>query len=333
MLLLTGFGLGCLALVAALVWRDLRQVPVAQVFLLILVAGLAFLIDPLMPGQWRWLTSDLQTAAPGLFWLLCQLAFSHRPRIISPWGFMALYSFVAPALTRPFGAPDELVPWAAFVGWKLGQYFEYLVVAHGLWTIIHHWRDDLVEARRRARLATLLILGGAVGVAVVSLNTGTYGPYTRSLIVSATALLSAWLLLGARPDILRPATEPAAITAPNPRAADPDAEALAQLMRTGYYRTEKLTLNKLASAAQLPEYRVRRVINQQLGYRNFNDYINQLRIAEAAQRLQQAPDEPILNISLDVGYRSLSSFNRAFRDIMGATPTDYRQRHIAPPTP
>ncbi|MGO1502014.1 MAG: helix-turn-helix domain-containing protein, partial [Marinobacter sp.] len=59
--------------------------------------------------------------------------------------------------------------------------------------------------------------------------------------------------------------------------------------------------------------------------RNFNDYINQLRIAEASKRLINAPDEPILNISLDVGYRTLSSFNRAFRDIMDTTPTAYRQ--------
>ena len=46
----------------------------------------------------------------------------------------------------------------------------------------------------------------------------------------------------------------------------------------------------------------------------------------AAERLRNEPDTPVLNISLDVGYRTLSSFNRAFRDIQNATPTEYRQQ-------
>ena len=88
---------------------------------------------------------------------------------------------------------------------------------------------------------------------------------------------------------------------------------LKQLMEAGFYRRENLTLKILAKEMSLPEYRIRAVINKELNYRNFNEFINAYRILEAAQRLIDEPETPISNIALDVGYRSLSSFNRDFR--------------------
>jgi AraC-like DNA-binding protein len=97
------------------------------------------------------------------------------------------------------------------------------------------------------------------------------------------------------------------------------------IMSEGFYRQEKLTLRDLAVALGLPEYKVRKVINKELGYRNFNEFINEYRINEAALRLLAEPDTPISNIALDVGYRTLSSFNRAFRKEKETTPTAYRE--------
>ncbi len=96
------------------------------------------------------------------------------------------------------------------------------------------------------------------------------------------------------------------------------------IMLDGFYRRENLTLKDLAKALEAPEYKVRAVINKELGYRNFNEFINEYRIAEAAQRLIDEPETPISNIALDVGYRTLSSFNRAFRKEKETTPTAYR---------
>lgn len=95
-------------------------------------------------------------------------------------------------------------------------------------------------------------------------------------------------------------------------------------MQEGFYRRENLTLKDLAKALEVPEYKVRAVINKELGYRNFNEFINEYRIAEAAQRLIDEPETPISNIALDVGYRTLSSFNRAFRKEKETTPTAFR---------
>lgn len=291
-----------------------------------------------IPSDWRWVTSDVQTAMPALFWVLCQLVFAARPRLISVWGAMALYSFAVPAFSRPFIETGRWPEWGVFFGWKLGQWFEYVVVLHGVIYVVRHWRNDLVEARRKARLVLLLVLGSAVGVATISLNFGIYHEVIRGIIVSLAALAILFCVISSREGLLdlAPGGEPLGemqrpeqempIPDESPRLIDSDdAAKLTEVMAGGFYKNEKLTLKRLATAVGIPEYRVRRLINQKLGYRNFNDYINHLRIAEASNRLVNTPDEPILNISLDVGYRTLSSFNRAFRDIMSTTPTAYRQ--------
>jgi len=344
-MLLTGFGLGCLLPLFVITLRDFRHLLVGQLFLLLIVASGAFLVDPLIPIEWRWITSDLQTALPALFWLLCQLIFAPRPRLKSVWGAMALYSFLAPALARPFVEPGAAWTPAVFFGWRLGQFFEYIVVLHGLSFVIRYWRNDLVEARRKARLAFLLIVGSAVGVATVSLNFGLYHEYIRGIITGLAAFATLTCLVTAREGILdlvgsdRPAGSPQPHFKPTPETEpydshlaqqEQDAAALGQTMDAGFYRTEKQTLKKLSEATEIPEYRLRKVINQTLGYRNFNDYINQLRVADAAERLRNEPETPVLNISLDVGYRTLSSFNRAFRDIQNTTPTEFRQQCLAP---
>ncbi|SDW27864.1 helix-turn-helix domain-containing protein [Marinobacter mobilis] len=344
MLILTGFGLACLLQLFVISLRDFRHLLVGRVFLLVLVASAAYLVNPMVAPEWRWLTSDIQTALPGLFWLMCQLIFAPRPNWKSIWGAMALYSFVAPALARPLTASGQLSEIGLFFGWELGRYFEYVVVLHGLSYVVRHWRDDLVETRRKARLGFLLVIGGAVGVATVSLNLGLYHESVRGVVTSVAAFVTLFCLVRSREGIMElavsesPAERRSENDEPEPAdakglsdgselgARDDDERRLADAMAAGFYRTEKLTLKKLSDATAIPEYRLRKVINQTLGYRNFNDYINQLRVADAAERLLNELEVPVLNISLDVGYRTLSSFNRAFRDIMNTTPTEFRQR-------
>lgn len=319
MYLLTGFGLGCLSLLCVILLRDFRHLLIGRLFLLITLISYTFLLNPLMPTGWRWLTSDLQTALPGLFWLLCELIFARRPKLLSIWGAIAVYTFLAPAVTRPFVGPESSSDMAVFFGWTLGRYLEYVILLRGFWHVVSHWRDDLVEVRRRARLGVLLVVGGAVGWATISLNTGLSSEWTPGLITAIAAFLSAVCLFHGRQGVLA-VVEPDSQSEPQPEPpAEPvvveqseDARSLQAVMAQNYYCTERLNLKMLSDKTGIPEYRLRRVINQTLGYRNFNDYINQLRIADAAQRLLKEPETPVLNISLDVGYRTLSSFNRAF---------------------
>lgn len=119
----------------------------------------------------------------------------------------------------------------------------------------------------------------------------------------------------------------------SPGAAADDAEArlqasLERLMTLDRaYRFEDLGVASLASRLSVPEYRLRRVINQRLGHRNFNVYVNGYRLAEAKSRLADRAQRelPILTIALDSGFQSIGPFNRAFKADTGLTPSEFRR--------
>lgn len=249
-------------------------------------------------------------------------------------GVLALYTFVAPATARLLDISSTHLEEWAYIAWTLPTYFEYVVILAGLWTVIAHWQDDLVESSRTLRGVVLTGVGISVICVVVPMNTGIVGMWLPYLSICVAALVSAYFLLVGKTGVLFgiQSDEPVVVTEPQIPEVDPEqqkyAQALTDLMKDGFYRTEHLTLKTLATKLELPEYKTRALINQTLGYRNFNDFINQLRIKEACERLADEPETPILNISLDVGYRTLSSFNRAFKDIKDTTPSEYRQSQM-----
>ncbi len=60
-------------------------------------------------------------------------------------------------------------------------------------------------------------------------------------------------------------------------------------------------------------------------YKNMRigDYINELRIRDAAERLR-ANGESVIDIAFSTGFESLRTFNRAFKKYTGTTPEKYR---------
>ena len=339
---LSGFALGAVCLLIVIIARDFGHLKVGKAFVALLVSGSFFLIQDIVPRPWNDIASSLSTMVPALFWLLCQLAFAYRPKIKSFAGLMALYTFVAPAIGKLSGTlrnPESI--WY-FFSWTLGTYLEYIVIALGLWTVISHWEDDLVESSRRLRKALLISVGVTVLLVVIPMNTGLFDLKISYVAIIVAALSCSNFLIEGKKGVLfglqalsNDLDEPTKLNPPlEPKTQETIEESQQQklndLMKQGFYRTEHLTIKTLANALDMPEYKTRALINQTLGYRNFNDYINQLRIQEAAQRLINEPDTPILNISLDVGYRTLSSFNRAFKDIKDTTPTEHRTQTSVP---
>lgn len=97
----------------------------------------------------------------------------------------------------------------------------------------------------------------------------------------------------------------------------------------GLYRKEKLTIGQLADAIGEQEYKVRRVINQEMGYRNFIDFTNSYRIKEASDLLRDESQSSltILEIAYKTGFNSIGPFNRTFKQATGLTPTEFRKKH------
>jgi len=129
--------------------------------------------------------------------------------------------------------------------------------------------------------------------------------------------------------VLAPSPTPAAapspgLPPPDPRTAEQLGRLQQALVEQRLHRQEGLTLAALAGQLGLPEATLRSLINQRLGFRNFNDFLHHHRLRDAAQRLAQLDDLPILSIALDCGYGSIGPFNRAFKQRLGMTPSDYR---------
>jgi len=95
------------------------------------------------------------------------------------------------------------------------------------------------------------------------------------------------------------------------------------------YRNSDLSLAKLSSLTEIPQYLLSRIINGHLD-QNFFDFINEYRIMEVCERLSQ-PDQhryTILSLAMDAGFNSKSSFNTAFRKSTGLTPSQYKKQHL-----
>jgi AraC-like DNA-binding protein len=74
---------------------------------------------------------------------------------------------------------------------------------------------------------------------------------------------------------------------------------------------------------------VSRAFNEGLG-QNFNAVINGFRVDAVKERLRRG-DADILAAALDAGFASKASFNRAFRQHTGVSPTQWRASQILKP--
>jgi AraC-like DNA-binding protein len=122
---------------------------------------------------------------------------------------------------------------------------------------------------------------------------------------------------------------------PAEAVSDPDQDklaiALARAMSERHaYRQEDLSVASLAAQLGVAEYRLRRLINRRLGHRNFNAYVNGLRLDQACASLADPAQrqQPVLSIALDAGFGSIGPFNRAFKAATGLTPSEYRRQQL-----
>ena len=70
---------------------------------------------------------------------------------------------------------------------------------------------------------------------------------------------------------------------------------------------------------------------RQDGSETFYDFINHYRVKEFVKKVenQEHLKHTILALSMDVGFNSKSTFNKAFKDTMQDTPSNYIKKHRA----
>jgi AraC-like DNA-binding protein len=294
-------------------------------------------------------------SAPFFYWALARLifedGFSFRP---AHWGLLGV--IITAGIAQGIVSGDQWPSWLS-AALRTGFRLIYLaLIFHILWLVWEGRSGDLVEKRMRFRI--VFLVGTGLVTVLFVLTALLYAPSpawpTAARLSQAAILLlfnfgyAVWLMHVDR-DFFPPEAAPASplqITlnsggaAPeieakfDPRSdckSDLDADLLARiekLMRhQEVWRETGLTIGHLAARASIPEYRLRRLINQRMGFRNFTAFLNHYRLSAAASRLADRDQIhiPVLTIALDLGWGSIGPFNRAFRTRFGMTPTDYRR--------
>lgn len=90
---------------------------------------------------------------------------------------------------------------------------------------------------------------------------------------------------------------------------------------------EALPLGAVAKEAGLSESHFCRIFKDSTGL-TLTDYVNRARI-EWAKRELMKPEKRVSEIAFEVGYQSLSQFNRSFARIAGQSPTLWRREALA----
>jgi AraC-like DNA-binding protein len=283
---------------------------------LMLSPGTLAALGPLVPPL-----RVLAVAAPALLWLATLALFrdSFRPKLLhfAPLGVLEIASMIDGA---------HLV-------------HHLLVLALYVAAAVNAWRGyaaDLVESRQRFRVAFVacaVLIGVAIAVGEMVLGRAPAPAWLELLKLAAILGVAAGLLAWAID--LRPAWFAVPAPVPQPiRLTEDLAPAERQLLadlrvaieERRAYRKEGLTIAGLAAELRVPEHALRRAINQRLGYRNFNAFLNRYRIDEVKAALADPGKArlPILTLALEAGFSSIGPFNRAFREACGTTPTEYR---------
>lgn len=287
---------------------------------------------PLLP-----LSDFLSIFTPFFIWLFALRVFEREPRRAALWG--------APILLAGAWITGVVVLPHLHVGFYIIHIVGLALVADLFRVALLERADDLVEQRRTFRLwLPLLVAAQAGGILAFELVTGrgsASGGDPRAQLANAVLILAVTLFAGKA--LLR--TEPELLVRAEPSHVDAEGETppatsllspsevvlkdkLEAAMAQGAYRTPGLTIAGLAERLGTPEHRLRALINQRLGHRNFSAFLNRYRLNEAKALLaaRDKVDLPVLTIAMDLGYNSLPPFNRAFRAETGTTPSDFRRQ-------
>lgn len=351
-----GAACGLFLLAFGLTWRDRRATRIGQLTAAVLLGAAAASVNS-VPGfgqtsiVWRAPVLALASGNAVVFWLWARVVFDDefvpRARHAAMWAlFVAseLLSAYGPVVWSPL---DPVADLADKVVQIAGLGLAVLAAAQSMAT----WRGDLVAGRPRLRVVVLL--GSVLFIAIDTIYNSGLGARVitpaaietiRAAGLCGLAAAAAWSLLRVAPVGVAEAVlplreeEPAAALAPRaaPQGVNPLLlKRLVQLMmQERIFRQERLTVGALAARLAVSEEQLRRAINEGLGYRNFNAFINHHRLAEAKAALADPGqrDVPVLTIAMDAGFQSLGPFNRAFKADTGLTPTEYRRmaREVPP---
>jgi AraC-like DNA-binding protein len=90
------------------------------------------------------------------------------------------------------------------------------------------------------------------------------------------------------------------------------------------HQTENLRLGQVAKAVNSSPFYFCKLFKKATGL-NFTDYLSRIRI-ERARNLLLNPNLRVSEIAFEIGFQSLTHFNRVFKNTVGQSPSQYREQ-------
>ena len=294
---------------------------------------------------------------PGVVWITAFSLFSDEEEI-SPYfwllfvGYFLLASIASFQSMGLFPASEAQGQLVYFLFNPLPFMIMLCLAVHAVLIAIRSYNMDLIEARRKVRL--YFVAGGA------SLVFLTVLPHAITKLANTLSLNELpWILpaidfflplyafsillvfslasykMQGQIQLTVEGTNhlPRSITEINQRKVDEVESALVAkiincMEEDKLYLDGGFTITEFSTKLGINEHKLRRVINKRLSYKNFNQFINSFRIRDAKHQLLELPS-PISSIAFEVGFSSLSAFNKSFKDLTGQTPTSFRLSHYS----
>ena len=304
-------------------------------------------------GAYQYLIGMATCATCNAYWLLSRSLFRSTGAISLPHILMAVAIailimakqgdlFVSSALSI---TPDNL--FAQNLLGDLTGLLSSCIIVLTMWEGFRGYQVANTQQQAQRRFFIITIVAAVASSTILSnIFAGNPALYQWSIsLITSVVLVNTQLLLYWR---FKPVAEPQAMVVErhsqeqpekplNQHSDEPVSVAerqFAQVIQTlllveQRFLQASLKVADIARELKVPEYRISKTLRTQLNAKNFNYFINRLRIEHACGLLTD-PDKQhwsILVVSLESGFASVGPFTRAFKAITGSTPNQYRQSH------
>ncbi len=329
-------GIGLLLLIALIALRDNRSAQSTPFLVLACISTaslfLGYAPDALRLNGWAFAIARLMDVPHLIFvWLFALSLFSSNFRL-SRGHFIVSALYCMPILWIRLAANFEVPPAPPWLV-QFVSVMSLAVAGHLCLSTLYGRKDDLVASRRQSRVMFVLVI---VLVTVSAALSEAFGVQGSSLKLETVKVLTIWPAV-AWAAYWMTSFNSIAVNFAHEEHAAPDLDVrdaklhdrlLEEMSEGAAHQEENLTIQTLARRLGVTQHRLRAFINQALGYRNFSTFLNDHRIDAVKQEFAKPQNAhlPILTIALDCGFRSISSFNRAFKEREGMTPKEYRQK-------
>ncbi|GHE86623.1 AraC family transcriptional regulator [Thalassotalea profundi] len=343
--LLTHFAIAQMLFCILVLLPQQQKNPSIRLYILLMLCGVSYCLGEIHPEKithsfFWWFSHIGGNVLPGVFWLVSLSVFGDHTKL-KRWQYALASMTLLIPLT--YQAIQYIMSFNADTSRMLELLFgqsalllELALIVHAFVVASKYWRDDLVQERRYIRGAVISLSAVYLILKIVAdqlLNIDWQGiDIINSLLLVVLVTGINYFLFQLRTSSL---FETVNVTpqkrSPNKKLSKELLRITASMTDEKLYQQDGITIAELAKHLGIHEYKLRNLINGELNYRNFNDFLNHYRIAEVSEKLidSEFSTTPVLTLALESGFRSLSSFNKAFKATHGQTPTEFRKKTLS----